>query len=201
MNSHLRSFAWYEGPVRICHVGIGAIALAGLFGCGAADEQPHGEIKTRKQIPIPVCTTQLSPVKSGGAGKAVVRTLEPAQWMSVISPGYTEEKGLNATDTDCTGNYMFANESLRGGISQRGWPRPLDQEDMDIHAGPDGMRIIWIRALKFENGDEGGPVALVRAVDDRAEVYGIGSFRGPPKAELQSVRLGTETIVVGESKI
>jgi hypothetical protein len=201
MNSHLGGPAWYEGFVRICHLGLAALGLIGLVSCGAADEQPHGEIKTRKQIPIPVCTTQLSPTKSSGSGKAMVRSLEPAQWMSVISPGYTEEKGLNATDTDCTGGYMFANESLRGGISQRGWPKPLDPEDMDIHAGPDGMRVIWIRALKFENGDEGGPVALVRAVDDRAEVYGIGSFRGPPKAQLQTVRLGSETIVVGQSKI
>jgi len=41
----------------------------------------------------------------------------------------------------------------------------------------------------------------VRAIDDRAEVFGIGSFRGPPKSQLSPVRLGDESLVVGESKI
>jgi len=51
--------------------------------------------------------------------------------------------------------------------------------EVDVRAGTDGLRTLWFRVLKFENGDEGGPIALVRAIDDRAEVYGIGSFRGP----------------------
>jgi hypothetical protein len=55
--------------------------------------------------------------------------------------------------------------------------------------------------LKFENGDEGGPIALVRAVDDRAEVYGIGSYRGPAKSQLNSVRLGEDPLVASESKV
>jgi hypothetical protein len=205
MNSHPHRPAWYEGCVRISLSGLAALGLTlgvgSLAGCGASPEQPHGELKTRKQIPIPVCSIQLSPVKSSGTGKAVVRSLEPEQWMQVLVPAYTEEKGLNATDVDCTGNYVFVNESLRGGVSQRGWPRPLDPEDMEVRSGPDGMRVLWLRVLKFENGDEGGPLALVRAVDDRAEVYGIGSFRGPAKSQLQPVRLGNENLVVGESKV
>lgn len=204
MNSHANKVAWYEGGVKNPGLGFGALVLfvsaLGGAGCGASPEQPHGELKMRKQIPIPVCSQQLSPLTGDGGGKTVVRTLEPEQWMEVLEPGYTEEKGLDATDMDCTGNYLFVNESLRGGISQRGWPRPMDPEDMDIRSGPDGLRVIWLRVLKFENGDEGGPLALVRAVDDRAEVYGIGSFRGPPKSQLQPVRLGNEVLVSGESK-
>lgn len=201
MNSHLLAHACYEGFVNIRKLGLAAFCLGFVGACGASPEQPHAELKMRKQIPIPVCTTQLTPVKGDGeSGKAVVRSLEPDQWMGVISPGFDEEKGLNATDMDCTGNYLFANESLRGGLSQKGWPRPLDPEEMEMSSGPDGMRVLWLRMLKFENGDEGGPVALVRAVDDRAEVYGIGSFRAAPKAKLLPVRLGNENIVVGESK-
>ena len=30
----------------------------------------------------------------------------------------------------------------------------------------DGMRVLWLRAVKFENGDIGGPIALVRAVEE-----------------------------------
>ena len=175
-------------------------ALASGTGCGAAPEQPHSEVKARKQTPVAVCTTQLAPVKGGG-GKAVVRNLDPEQWMQVLIPAFRPDRGLADKDVDCTGNYAFANESLRGGVSQKGWPRQFDPDELEIRAGPDGMRVLWLRVLKFENGDDGGVVALVRAVDDRAEVYGIGSFRGPAKTALSPVRLGEDNLVVGEYKI
>jgi hypothetical protein len=177
-----------------------AALLVPLVGCGAAPEQRHPEAKVRKQSPVPVCTKQLSPVKGGG-GKAVVRNLDPEQWTQVLVPAFTPERGLQDKDLDCTGNYAFANESLRGGVSPKGWPRPFDPDDVEMRAGPEGMRTVWLRALKFENGDDGGLVALVRAVDDRAEVYGIGSFRGPNKTQLSPVRLGEDTLLVGESKV
>jgi len=158
------------------------------------------EAKTRGQTPIAVCTMKLSPLPGGNRGKSVVRTLEPDQWAEVAVPGFNADKGFNPTDLDCTGAYAFANESLRGGISEKGWPRKLDVEEVDVRAGPDGLRTLWFRVLKFENGDEGGPVILARAVDDRAEIYSIGSFRGPVKSQIQPVRLGDDNLVVAESK-
>lgn len=189
--------------MRISRFGAAAALCltASLAGCGSYPDQPHGEAKTRKQTPIPVCSTPLEPVKRSASGRAVVRTLDPQQWVGVIAPSYSEERGLGATDTDCTGHYMFANETLRGGISATGWPRKVDPDELEISAGPDGMRVVWLRTLKYENGDEGGPLALVRAVDDRAEVYGIGSLRAPPKGtKIQPVRLGNDNLVVVEAK-
>ncbi|MEO5726047.1 MAG: hypothetical protein ABI134_28465 [Byssovorax sp.] len=178
-----------------------ALVVVGISACGASPEQPHVEVASRKQIPIPVCTTQLGAVKRPASGKAVIRSLDPEQWMNVLVPSYTAEKGLGDKDLDCTGHYMFANESLRGGISTKGWPRPVEIEELDQRSGPEGMRVLWLRVLKFENGDEGGPIALVRAIDDRAEVYGIGSFRGPTKSLISPVRLGNEQIVAAESTV
>ena len=175
--------------------------LSVLAGCGASPEQPHVEVRARKQTPVPVCASQLAPPKSTGGGKAVVRSLDPEQWMGVLIPGFDPEKGLNPTDADCTGAYVFANESLRGGVPLKAWPHPFDPDNLEMRAGPEGMRVLWLRVLKFENGDEGGLVAMVRAVDDRAEVYGVGSFRGPGKTQLSPVRLGEDNLVVGESKI
>lgn len=181
---------------------LGALLLAAapsLFGCGAA-EQPHLELNARQQTPISVCTTQLAPVAASGSGKAIARSLDPEQWIQVLVPSFEAEKGLSPTDVDCTGHYAFANEMLRGGISSRGWPRLADPDDLEVRAGPEGLRVLWLRALKFENGDEGGPIALVRAVNDRAEVYGIGSFRGPAKSKLGPVRMGSDNLVVAETK-
>ena len=155
-----------------------------------------------------MCTKKLSPLSSSGGGRAVVRTLEADQWAEVAFPGVVGEKGFNPTDIDCTGHYAFANESLRGGISQKGWPRAIETDEVDVRAGPDGLRAIWYRVLEFENGDQGGPLLLVRAFGDRAEIYGIGSYRGPVKTEknpgrstqITPVRLGDDTIVVAESR-
>jgi hypothetical protein len=171
-----------------------------VVGCGAAD-QPHAEITARKQTPISVCTTQLAPPKSAAGGKAVVRSLDPEQWMGILVPGFKADQGLGPTDLDCTNHYVFANESLRHGVSIKGWPKPVDPEELDIRSGPEGLRVLWLRVLKFDNGDEGGPIALVRAVDDRAEVFGIGSYRGPAKTKFTTNRIGNENLVVGTEKV
>lgn len=200
-NSRIRGGAWYDSSVSRWRQFTGTLAIAlAISGCGAAAEQPHLETKARRQTPIPVCTTQLAPVRAAGKGRAMVRSLDPEQWAQVLMPSFVEGKGLNPTELDCTGHYVFANETLRGGISLKGWPRVLDPDEMEVRSGPEGLRVLWLRVLKFENGDEGGPVALVRAVDDRAEVYGIGSFRAPPKSKLDPVRLGDDNLVVGETK-
>lgn len=194
--------SWFGGTLvktAARAAGLSAAVLAWI-GCGAAPEQPHLEAPTRNQVPIAVCTTPLGAPKRAGS-RAVVRNLDPEDWARILMPSYNEEKGLTATETDCTGNYVFANESLRGGISAKGWPRLLEPEEIDTRAGPEGMRVVWLRVLKFENGDDGGPIALVRAVDDRAEIYGIGSFRGPAKSKIDPVRMGNENLVVAESKV
>lgn len=174
---------------------------AAVAGCGSYPEQPHGEVQTRKQSPIPVCSKQLPPVRRAASGKAVVRSLDADQWMGIVIPGYSEERGLGPTDVDCTGQLVFANETLRGGISKSGWPRKVEPDDLEIGSGPEGLRVLWLRVLTFENGDVGGLVALVRAADDRADVYGIGSFRAPPVGtKLAPVRLGNNNLVVAETK-
>jgi hypothetical protein len=177
------------------------VAASVLAGCGASPVQPHAEVSTRQQIPIPVCTTPLAPAAHKAGGKAVVRQLDPEEWMAVISPFFNAAIGIGPTDLDCTNHYLFANESLRGGISVKGWPRTFDPADMDVRAGPDGLRLVWLHLLKFENGDVGGPMALVRAIDDRAEVYAVGSLRAPPKSKVSPVRLGNDALAVAESRV
>ncbi len=153
----------------------------------------------REVTPVSVCRMKLAPV-SPARGQAVVRDLDPAQWMEVLVPNYDDEKGLNPTSLDCTGNYAFANESLRGGASDRGWPRKLDPDDMTVNSGPNGMRILWLRTMKFDGGEEGGPLALARAQGDAAEIYGVGTFRGPKNTRFATARVGNETIVTAETK-
>lgn len=169
-----------------------------LVGCAPTATQQTRMVDSRQVVPVSVCRQKLAP--QGGASKGRVRDLDPEQWLGVIVPTFDREKGFDATTVDCTGNYLFANESLRGGASTRGWPRLVDPEDVAVMSGPNGMRTVWIRSLKFENGDEGGPIALARAYDDAAEIYAVGTFRGPPNSTFLPVRLGNDSIVVAETK-
>ena len=153
----------------------------------------------RAQVPIPVCTMSLAPARQG-SGRAV-RPIEPDQWVELLVPAFGATKGLPQAGQDCAGYAAFANESLRGGVSTKGWPRSVEPEEVELRAGPDATRIVWLRVLNFENGDEGGPIALARVMPDRVDVYGIGSFRGPVGAQLSMARIGNEHLLVAETKI
>ena len=179
---------------------VGALGSS-AFGC-VDSQRPVYEAPARQTTPIPVCAKPLAPPRRarGEAAKAIVRDLDPEQWVEVMVPKYEAGQGIDATAVDCTGHYLFANETLRHGASIPGWPRQIDPDELDIRSGPKGLKVLRVRALKFENGDVGGPIALVRAVDDRAEVFGIGSYRGPENAEISPVRLGNETLVVAEAR-
>lgn len=184
---------------RSAKVECGALLLTLLSGCTEPFENQKTQVELRYVTPISVCRSKLPPVGDESRKGTVVRDLDPAQWLETMVPGYNDEEGITPTSLDCTGNYVFANESLRGGISDRGWPRVVDPDDMTINTGPNGMRILWLRSLKFENGEEGGPIALARAFGDNAEIYGVGSFRGPKATRFQTARVGNETIVVAET--
>jgi hypothetical protein len=188
-----------NAPARLCLL-VAVVALTWTASCAAPPQQPHSEVDTRQASPISVCTMQLAPPKRKGSDKAIVRSLDPEQWMEAMVPTFDPAKGIQAAEVDCTGHYLFANETLRHGLSKKGWPQIVDPDQLEIASGTEGLRVLWLRSLTFENGDVGGPIALVRALDDRAEIYGIGSYRAPADAKLQAVRVGNEPLVVAESK-
>jgi hypothetical protein len=159
------------------------------------------EVPARKTLPVSVCTTPLTPPpRKAGDERVLVRNIDAEQWMKIVVPQFSPADGLAPTATDCTGSYLFANETLRYGVSTRGWPRVVDPNELDLRTGPKGLTSVRLNAVNFQNGDVGGPIALVRAQDDRAEVYGVGSFRGPVEAKLEPVRMGNEMLLVAEYK-
>lgn len=173
--------------------------LLTLSGCPGATNQDT-QVPVRYVTPVSVCRMKIPSSGSPERQRAAVRDLDPEQWVEVLIPAYDDERGIDPTSLDCTGNYVFANESLRGGAAAKGWPRMVDPDDVTINSGPQGMRIVWLKALKFDNGDDGGPLVLGRAYGDAAEIYAVGSFRGPADAQFSTARVGNETIVVGETK-
>ncbi len=192
--------------VEFRSLSVAAVAAVGVLCAattGCVDQnRPVYEAPARQTIPIPVCAKPLAPPRRarGESSKVVVRDLDPEQWLEVMVPDYKPKDGLEHRATDCTGHFLFANETLRHGVSLDEWPRLIEPDELDIRSGPKGVKVIRLRALQFENGDQGGPIALVRAVDDRAEVFGVGSYRGPQNAKLTPVRMGNDTLVVAVAK-
>ncbi len=177
------------------------MAALGVVSSGCVDNQrPVYEAQARQTTPISVCAQGIAPPARQAEGKAIVRDLEPEQWLEIMMPEYASNDGLQPTLTDCTGHYVFANETLRYGVSLDGWPHLVKPDDLDVRSGPKGVKALRLRAVNFENGDQGGPIALVRAVNDRAEVFGVGVYRGPEDAKLTPVRLGNETMLVAEAR-
>ncbi|NUP11507.1 MAG: hypothetical protein HOW73_36135 [Polyangiaceae bacterium] len=183
-------------------IATGFLAATALAGCPDPLQNQVRQVEIRYVTPVSVCRSKLAPVGDPSRAGSVVRDLDPGQWLEILVPGYIDgnDEGLEALAVDCTGNYVFANESLKGGASDRGWPRHVDPDEMVVNSGPNGMRVFWLRGLKFDNGDEGGPIALARAYGDNAEIYAAGSFRGPKDTRFSTARIGNETIVVAESK-
>ncbi|MBM4359755.1 MAG: hypothetical protein FJ096_16755 [Deltaproteobacteria bacterium] len=179
------------------------LALPFVLGLTACVDRTNltPEVPARKTLPVSVCTTPLTPPpRKPGDDRVLVRNLDAEQWLKIMVPQYEPAAGLSPTATDCTGYHVFANETLRFGVSTRGWPRLVDPNELDARTGPKGLTAIRLNAVTFQNGDVGGPVALVRALDDRAEIYGIGSFRGPLDAKVEPVRMGNDMLVVAEYK-
>ncbi len=149
---HARSSGKIGASLRTLAIGLLTASLGTLAGC--PDPEVYiPEAPTRRIIPIPVCTEQLAPPRRKAGGGVTVRSVDPEQWLEIIVPSYEIEKGMNPTDVDCTGHFVFANELLRFGMARKGWPRKIDVEEIDMRAGPGGLRVLRLRALEFENGD------------------------------------------------
>ncbi len=208
-------FGCWNRAVQVLGTAALLLGVIGLTGCEevAPPEVPEVpvvvdpgpppiEAAARSMGPIAVCAKPIPPPASVPADSQVklVRELEPEQWLEVMLPSFEPAKGLSASAIDCTGQYVFANEALRYGISTTGWPKVVDPEMLDVRSGPGGVQAVRLRAVLFENGDVGGPVALVRAEGDRAEVFGVGVYRGPINAKLKPVKMGNETMMVAQAK-
>jgi hypothetical protein len=143
--------------------------------------------------PIPACAAALVPK----ARKGLVRTLEEDEYWRAVFPSIdSKQKALSLRSATCTGKAVFEEPFFSGASPRRGDPMRVESADLALGNGGDRLRIAWMRTHRFADGTEAGPVALVRAVDDTAEVYAIGLYRGAPKSPvIQVERIGYNAVV------
>jgi len=126
--------------------------------------------------------------------------LREAQYWKLVFPSFDETTlTLRDGSSDCRGNAALRDPILADGTASRGWPLAVQEGDVVYGAGGDRLRVVWLRSHVFANGDAGGVLALVRTVDDAAEVYAIGAYRGrPEKSRFALERLGSDVVVTAE---
>jgi hypothetical protein len=183
---------------------LGSLAIAGFSAifCGCAEQQkpPRIEDKARQMAPIPACIMRLPPSRGD---KAFVRNLRWDQYWELVFPDFdTEKKALPQGAIPCTGRPVFNDPLFNGGDSPKGWPRPVDDEDILFGSGGDRLKIIWMRTHRWSDETEAGPLALVRTQDDYAEVYAIGAYRGRTKKPYFALeRMGGEALVTAQDDL
>lgn len=57
-------------------------------------------------------------------------------------------------------------------------------------SGPRRTKLVWFKTHEWDDGSKGGVVAMVRAEEDFAEVYGVGAFRGSERSRFSTERIG-----------
>jgi hypothetical protein len=178
-----------------CDFRCAVLLLAGatVSACGGAERPPRIEDDARSMTPVPACVIPL-PARRHGAG--TMRTLKEEQYWELVFPAYdakSHQLPLNALT--CTGNAVFNDPILAGGKT-RGSPLPVQEGDIFYGNGGDRIRIVWFRTHHWDDGTEAGPLALVRAKEDFAEVYAVGVYkRSSENLTMRAERLGTEVLI------
>ncbi|HEY8088423.1 MAG TPA: hypothetical protein VIF09_11275 [Polyangiaceae bacterium] len=125
-----------------------------------------------------------------------MRNLTEDQYWQLVFPAYdTRNHRLPTNALPCTGMRVFDDPVFAGGTT-RGTPMEVQEGDIVYGNGGDRVRIVWMRTHRWPDGTEAGPLALVRAKEDFAEVYAVGAYRRTNGAvTLQAERLGTEFLI------
>jgi len=154
-----------------------------------------------------------APRKSGmcfvGVSREARPVLSPDDWFALILHGFDREQGTVARPTlDCSGSPVVWSEPVADECSDpgpEGTPLPpaerLTEEDLVMETLQADLRLVWVIARRFSNGEALGPVGLVERTDQGIIVRGLGSLRSfPQQAKLRLERSGGTDVLVAEGE-
>ncbi len=168
---------------------LAAVFACAAGGCTAAVQSSQLEDRARRQVPVAICLTALERYGTQG----VVPALKPADYWRMVLPGYDPEaKTVDTSVGDCAGGFIFSNTAsgtAGGGVV------PAGDEQVRVADAPGQFKIAWLATHRFEDGEEAGPLALVRPLEGRAEVYAVGLYRGPSQSAFGLERLASHILL------
>src|SRR5512133_932758 len=149
----------------------------------------------RRAVPIPACAMAL-PVRAESQ-RQYMRQMSDADIWRAVFPSFNEASGgLPEQAPTCTGEFLFRDPQFEGSHVRRQWPFTPAPGDLLFGSGPKRTRSVWFKTHEWGDGTVGGVVAMVRAEEDFAEVYGVGVFRGSPdKSRFATERVGGTVVL------
>lgn len=172
------------------------LALAAVTGCGHELVSRNPD-PTRKVAPVPACVHYLDP--RGTPAPGLMRTLtEDEYWRAAFDIEPSKPVELTEDTPDCRGEPLLNSEKLSGAnlVSSPFSPKG---EEIVFGGGPDRLRVAWLRTHRTERGESAGPLIMIRAFEQTAEVYGVGLFRGSERTRFVVQRSGDTALVLAKT--
>ena len=183
--------------IRFLRVLQGMAAGVALLAAGACSDPvvfKHPEDAARQMAPVPACVVRL-PLRKTRTG--ILRSLTEQQDWELVFPTYDKEhQSLPEGAVPCTGRNVFADPAFTGATRITQYPLAIEEGEILLGSGGDHIKVLWMRTHRFADGTEAGPLALVRAKEDAAEVFAIGSYRGlSMRPFFATERIGPEVVI------
>jgi hypothetical protein len=123
--------------------------------------------------------------------------LEDADYVRLVFPGTDrQEPAIRDGEVACNGRSVFGDAAFRGAAPEGGFPVPAKEGMIFFGGGANRLRIVWFRTHQLPGGRAAGPIAIVRTLDEHAEVYAIGAYAGSrEKTRLGLERMGTDVVL------
>jgi hypothetical protein len=133
----------------------------------------------------------------------------PDDWFNLLLHGFDREQGLAPRPTlDCSGSPVVWQEPQAEECREAGpgpkplQPRKLTEEDLVLETVRADLRLVWVVARRFENGEGLGPVGLVERTSQGFVVRALGSLRAYPRlSRLRLEQAGDMTVLVAEGEV
>jgi hypothetical protein len=137
----------------------------------------------------------------------------PDDWFALLLHGFEREQGLAPRPAlDCSGSPVIWQEPQAEECREPGPeakplpPTRLTEEDLILHMVQApvqaDLRLVWVVARRFENGEGLGPVGLVERTEQGFVVRALGSLRAYPRdAQLRLESAGDFTVLVAEGEV
>jgi hypothetical protein len=133
----------------------------------------------------------------------------PDDWFALLLHGFDREQGLAPRPTlDCSGSPVVwqepqAEECREAGPETRPLPpKQLTEEDLVLETVRADLRLVWVVARRFENGEGLGPVGLVERTPQGFVVRALGSLRAYPRlSRLRLEQSGDVKVLVAEGEV
>ncbi|WP_224247239.1 hypothetical protein [Hyalangium gracile] len=134
----------------------------------------------------------------------------PDDWFALLLHGFDRDQGVAPSPSvDCSGVPVVwqepqAEECREPGPEAKPLPPPerLTDEDLVVETVRADLRLVWVVARRFSNGEGLGPVGLVERNREGFVVRALGSLRAYPRqSRLRLEQAGEVTVLIAEGEV